>query len=215
MLRLFIDTGNPVSNVALFQGSELLVGKQNTVQQDHGKVINLQIQALFDEQGVAMKALQEVWVVTGPGSYTGLRIAMATAKGISYALGIPLYGISMFNWLQRTVQQTQGLEDFGMMSLARTGEFFVASASSDMTQKLAPSLMMLDDLQILLNNKHKKWFTYQAFPHDFVLDIAECLPAIHVLPSFFDLNSSGFELDVMLAEPLYLKNVHINKINNL
>ena len=52
------------------------------------------IDRLFEEENLNLKSLKAVAVSKGPGSYTGLRIGLSTAKGIAYAMGIPLIGVT-------------------------------------------------------------------------------------------------------------------------
>lgn len=216
MLRLFIDTGNPVSNLALFHENKLLGSKQNELQQDHGKTINPLLDDLCKKSGVTFHQLHAVWVVTGPGSYTGLRIAMATAKGIAYALHIPLFGLSMFDWLASAVKNRFAIQEFGMLSIARAGEYFVSIQSDLPTLQLQPCLMLEKDLTELMQKHALPWFSYQNLAHDFVLEVNTVIPELtHLTDLFFAENQNSFALDLMLSEPLYLKNVHINKINNL
>jgi len=89
-LILCIDTAQTEAGIYLGENGRMLDFSANSLQQDHASWIHVAIQDLFERQGKKLKDLSAVAVVEGPGSYTGLRVGMATAKGLCYALGIPL-----------------------------------------------------------------------------------------------------------------------------
>jgi tRNA threonylcarbamoyl adenosine modification protein YeaZ len=60
----------------------------------HGETLLPSIAALLDRRGIARNALAAIVVGTGPGAFTGLRVGIATAKGLAHALGLPIIGIS-------------------------------------------------------------------------------------------------------------------------
>jgi tRNA threonylcarbamoyladenosine biosynthesis protein TsaB len=88
-LLLLIDTALENASVALSENSRLLSVKTNSTQNDHAAWIHTAISGLFKETGRQLTNLSAVAVTSGPGSYTGLRVGMATAKGLCYALNIP------------------------------------------------------------------------------------------------------------------------------
>lgn len=91
---LHLETATKVCSVALSKDGELVALKE--ILEDgfsHGENLTLLIQQALDEEGISMKDLSAVSVASGPGSYTGLRIGVSTAKGICYALDLPLLAI--------------------------------------------------------------------------------------------------------------------------
>ncbi len=60
----------------------------------HGETLLPSIERLLDERSIPRTRLGGVVVGTGPGAFTGLRVGIATAKGIAHGLGIPLIGVS-------------------------------------------------------------------------------------------------------------------------
>src|SRR5690606_40344996 len=90
---LHIETSTSVCSVALSRGVVLLGCIDETIENAHASRLTLNINRLLREQGVPFQDLDAVSVAKGPGSYTGLRIAVSTAKGLCYALDIPLLGI--------------------------------------------------------------------------------------------------------------------------
>jgi tRNA threonylcarbamoyladenosine biosynthesis protein TsaB len=98
---LGIDTSTMTGGAALLKGEELVGESILNIRTTHSERL---IPALDELLGHARVQLQDVGlisVVTGPGSFTGLRIGLATAKGFGYALGIPLVGVTTleaFGW---------------------------------------------------------------------------------------------------------------------
>ena len=91
---LHIETSTKVCSVVLSKDGEILVVKE--LQEEgysHGENLTLFIQEALSEGGISASALDAVSVASGPGSYTGLRIGAATAKGICFAKNIPLIAI--------------------------------------------------------------------------------------------------------------------------
>lgn len=91
---LHLETATKVCSVALSKDGELVALKE--ILEDgysHGENLTLLIQQALDDEGISMKDLSAVSVASGPGSYTGLRIGVSTAKGICYALDLPLLAI--------------------------------------------------------------------------------------------------------------------------
>lgn len=91
---LHIETATKVCSVALSENGAL-VGL-NEIEEDgyaHGEKLTILIQELLKEKGLTTHDLHAVSVSSGPGSYTGLRIGVSAAKGICYAMQIPLIAI--------------------------------------------------------------------------------------------------------------------------
>lgn len=92
---LHIETATKVCSVALSVDGEL---KQLQELKDdgyaHGEQLTILIQQVLDLQGITSRMLSAVSVSAGPGSYTGLRIGVSTAKGLCYVLGIPLVAVN-------------------------------------------------------------------------------------------------------------------------
>ena len=92
-LLLCIDTSTTHASVALAKDAVVLGIKTNQNQKDHGSFLQPAIKELLQENGGALTDLQAIAVTSGPGSYTGLRVGFASAKGLCYALGLPLITI--------------------------------------------------------------------------------------------------------------------------
>lgn len=101
---LSIETATNVCSVALHQNAELLGHQELFVEKSHSRLLTVVIDELISHCGMSLKDLDAIAVSEGPGSYTGLRIGVSTAKGLCYSLGIPLLGVSTLEALLRSVQ---------------------------------------------------------------------------------------------------------------
>lgn len=104
-LILCIETGTDVCSVALSKKGALLSLRESSLEHTHGENLALFVEEMFSESGVEMDELDAVAVGMGPGSYTGLRIGVSLAKGIAYALGIPLIAIGSLESMVRCAIQ--------------------------------------------------------------------------------------------------------------
>ena len=90
---LLIETATPVCSVALAREDEILMELHSDEPNAHSSQLSPFIGQLFDRCGLAPAQLDAVCVSSGPGSYTGLRIGVSTAKGMCYALDRPLLAV--------------------------------------------------------------------------------------------------------------------------
>jgi tRNA threonylcarbamoyladenosine biosynthesis protein TsaB len=93
-LIIHIESSGPVCSVALSRDTEIIAYRECADDRSHGYMLAPFIDEMLKEQEVVPSKLNAVTVSKGPGSYTGLRIGVSTAKGMSWALDIPLIGIN-------------------------------------------------------------------------------------------------------------------------
>lgn len=98
-LILSIETGTDICSVALANDGELMALRESDEGRDHAKKVALFVDELLRETGVQPSDLDAIAVGKGPGSYTGLRIGVSFAKGMCYALDIPLIAIGSLDAL--------------------------------------------------------------------------------------------------------------------
>ena len=107
---LHLETSTKVCSVALSKEGKL-VQKMETSEDGyvHGEKLTLFIQEVLAKEGISPKFLKAISVASGPGSYTGLRIGVSSAKGLCYALGIPLISVDTLQVLAKQVVIENGL----------------------------------------------------------------------------------------------------------
>jgi tRNA threonylcarbamoyladenosine biosynthesis protein TsaB len=92
---LAINTSTPQFSIAVVKGSGSLLAEQVIAAKSKNfRAFMPALSSLLEHSGVEFKDLEAVAVAIGPGSFTGLRVGLATAKGICQGLGIPVIGIS-------------------------------------------------------------------------------------------------------------------------
>lgn len=91
---LHIETATDVCSVVLANDRKVIAHRESAADRSHASVLAVFIDEVMKEAGVSFKDLLAVAVSKGPGSYTGLRIGVSTAKGICYAMNIPLIAVN-------------------------------------------------------------------------------------------------------------------------
>ena len=92
---LHLETSTKVCSVALScDGKQLAIKEDLSNEYSHAENLTSYIQDVLNQSKISLKELSAVSVASGPGSYTGLRIGVSTAKGLCYALDIPLIAVS-------------------------------------------------------------------------------------------------------------------------
>ncbi len=104
-LILSIETGTDVCSVALANDGELLALRESDEGRDHAKKVAMFVDELLRETGVQPADLDAIAVGKGPGSYTGLRIGVSFAKGMCYALDIPLIAVGSLDALTEVARE--------------------------------------------------------------------------------------------------------------
>lgn len=103
MLILAIDTSTNIGTVAIYDNKKGVVGEITlNVKQNHSAITMTTIDTLFNLTGIDKKEIDKIAVSTGPGSFTGIRIGVALAKGLAYALKKPIAGINELDLLANT-----------------------------------------------------------------------------------------------------------------
>lgn len=120
--------------MALSNDAVLLAEKCGTQEYDHASHLAVFIKNMFDDAGVLIKKLSAVSVSAGPGSYTGLRIGVSTAKGICHAFHIPLIAVSGLQAMVYNAMQTYNTDFFCPMMDAKRMEVYSAVYDNHVTE---------------------------------------------------------------------------------
>ena len=107
---LNIETATKNCSVALAKGGKTIVCKEIAEEgYSHAERLHVFIEAIIKEAGITLNDLSAIAVSQGPGSYTGLRIGVSAAKGLCYALDIPLIAVDTLQALASQVTISSGL----------------------------------------------------------------------------------------------------------
>jgi len=126
MKILSIDTTSVAGSVALSEGEALIAQEQQGASGTHSEKLIASIDHLLEVAAWDRTDIEGIAVAVGPGSFTGLRIGLATAKGLAMALGLPLAGASS---LQSLALNGRGFEGVVVPLIdARRGEIYASAA---------------------------------------------------------------------------------------
>jgi len=151
MRLLALDTATPATTVALALDDENLLTRRHEPRPGErpGHVSELLPLALelLDEAGIGFDRLDRIAVGIGPGTFTGLRIGVATARALAHAHGLPLVGVSTLQALAAGAEADAAPVRLAVLD-ARRGEAFAAAWSADPAAEplLAPAALAPDAL---------------------------------------------------------------------
>ena len=210
---LHINTALETAYTAISQNNTLLCSRENNIQNQHASFLHLAIQDLCKEIGISISAIDAVSLVNGPGSYTGLRVGLATAKGICYAMDKPLVSFSTLEWLSKSFENEQ-VDLICPLIDARRMEVFTALFTPDMVQVMEKQAKIIDELSFAEELTNKKIvFTGNAvakLPENiknhpnavFSNQTAGLKEQIELAENAFKLNQFT---DILFSEPIYAK----------
>jgi tRNA threonylcarbamoyladenosine biosynthesis protein TsaB len=146
---LSIDTALPLASVALAHHGTLLTDRISEMQKEHAAFLHPAIESMLKETNISIHELDAVAVSIGPGSYTGLRVGLASAKGLCFALNKPLIALCTLETMAFQTQMNHANPSkeilFCPMIDARRMEVFTALYRPDLTYLLQPHAHILDE----------------------------------------------------------------------
>src|SRR5689334_19034122 len=110
-LILSLESSTTSCSVALHQDGKILVSRESRDAYSAASLLTVMVQECMDEAGIKAGNIEAVAVSSGPGSYTGLRIGVATAKGFCYSRNIPLIAINSLVLLASQVRDRAQTDD--------------------------------------------------------------------------------------------------------
>lgn len=216
-LILQIDTATEKAHVSLARDGRVLQQLRSDSQKDHASFLQPAIGQLAKEEGVTLNDIDAVSVTMGPGSYTGLRVGMASAKGLCYVLNKPLIALNTLEVIALSTIQAAGAQDavtlFCPMIDARRMEVFTALYDSSRQLLLEPCAMILDNTSfnkelekgpvLFSGNGSAKFRTVCDHPNARFYDVGVTAEAMATL-SLEQFSAQRFA-SLAYTEPLYIK----------
>jgi tRNA threonylcarbamoyladenosine biosynthesis protein TsaB len=217
---LRIETATKTCSVALHQEKAFLGVQEVHLEKSHSSLLQVMIADLLRQCGVNKKQLSAIAVSKGPGSYTGLRIGVSAAKGLCFALDIPLIAVETLEAMAWGVHQYT-TENTGLCPMidARRMEVYCQLWNENVDLVLPTSAVIVDEEAFQKHlSKHPILF--------FGDGASKCIPILgkapharflhHVHPSATWIGALAFEKytrkafeDVAYFEPYYLKDFRI------
>ena len=220
---LCIETSTAVCSVALVENGNVIALRESLDGQNHAEKITIFIDEIMKETNVVYKDLDAIAVSMGPGSYTGLRIGVSTAKGFCYALEKPLIAVDTlaamahgFISSQLSAISYQPTAILCPMIDARRMEVYTAFFNEKLERTSETEALVIDENSFmeLKQNNHLYLFGDGAdklatlFENDKNITVVEkfhCSAAYMATLAEEAFKNKDF-VDVAYFEPFYLKN---------
>lgn len=216
-LIINIDSTSETAIVNIADNGAVLFEETNAEQNNHAAFLQPAIEVLIQKAGIDLHAIDAISVSHGPGSYTGLRVGMATAKGLCYALGKPLITVSQLEVLTKDIIDNAGIFEENVLYCpmidARRMEVFTALYDKYLSEALSPLALILDEnsfYKFLLKNKvvffgsgADKW--QQLCKDENALFTSTVNKGLALSRLAFEKFQKNELADLAYAEPLYIK----------
>ncbi len=216
---LHIDTSTDIGSVAVSHNGKLIHSISGVAARNHAGTVNAMISDCLACADITLSDLSAVVVCAGPGSYTGLRIAMATAKGICYALDKPLILNNKLTLLalQHCNNENDDMSDSVVaMLVAREKEYFMSIYNINQictqdpihtTESEALELLKkCQKIHIISDLPEEEFHKMNVVPHVLSADIT--IDYIFWAAYAFERFTCQDFVNIPAASPFYLKQVY-------
>ena len=222
---LHIDTAGEKAMIAFTKNGVVLASKENTTPNLHAAFVQSTIHELATIANCTLSNIDAIVVTMGPGSYTGLRVGLSSAKGIAYTLQKPLIGLSTLALLANAASKTALYKSLGdqvqlfTMIDAKRMEVFGAVFNQALEITLPEQAILLDEAFIekmvqdgpvvCIGSGASKVKELTTHPNVYMSDLSyNLMDFIELAESKF--SNKSFE-DVAYASPAYLKEYYFKK----
>ncbi|RNC67156.1 tRNA (adenosine(37)-N6)-threonylcarbamoyltransferase complex dimerization subunit type 1 TsaB [Proteiniphilum sp. X52] len=212
---LTIETSTPVCSCALSRDGEILVNKENYEGRSHASLVGLFVHEIMEYARERDIHLDAIAVSSGPGSYTGLRIGVSEAKGLSYGLDIPMIAIPTA-CIMASMMRGKADEDTLLCPMidARRMEVYatffdrslnmIRETSADIVKEESYSDLLEKQKVLFFGNGAEKCRTLITHPNALFFDDIHPLASAMVPLAEKAFTDKTF-VDVAYFEPFYLK----------
>ena len=217
---LALETSTTACSVALAEDDELIAQREINEGYSHSENITVFIEEVLKEGGLEPSSLDAIAVSSGPGSYTGLRIGVSTAKGLCYGLDKPLIAVDTLKsmvagFLKKKINQSASHPIYLVPMIdARRMEVYCAAYDQVLNERMPVRAEIVDQNSFadLLNSSPVYFFgdgamkCVNVIQHQHAVFDGSFFPSAEYLIPFANekFKQQKFE-DVALFEPFYLK----------
>ena len=220
-LLLHIDTSLSVASVCLSNDKDSIALSVNEHQQGHAAWLHQAIDEMIKKSGHTIKNLEAVAVSSGPGSYTGLRVGLSSAKGLCYSMSIPLIAITTTELMASAV--TNEAEDLICPVIdARRMEVYSAVYDKILNEIKTPHSLIVEETSFAeFLDTHKILFCGDGckklqpiIRHENVTYSNTVANATHLAQLAFNRFEKKDFADLAYTEPLYIKEFYSSPQKN-
>ena len=217
-LILNIDTSEQIATVSIAENGLIFALQKNETQNKHAAFLHTAIKSLLDN--LPNQKINAVAVVAGPGSYTGLRVGMSAAKGLCYALNLPLITINSLAMIAHAAVKHSTEKDAYLCPMidARSMEVFTALYSPSLKEIIAPKAEIISEgfLNYIMKFANNVIFMgtgaikiSKIFPNSkyHITDPTENFPSSMAMLSYSNFYERKFA-SLALSEPFYIKDFY-------
>jgi tRNA threonylcarbamoyladenosine biosynthesis protein TsaB len=226
-LILNIDTATETAHVSISKDGIVLQDAINAEQKDHAAFVQPSIKNILQNAGIPIADIDAIAVTAGPGSYTGIRVGMASAKGLCYALGKPLIAINTLECMAMAailkLSTTLNYEKKLLCPMidARRMEVFTAIYGYSLNPVLDPCALVLENTTfdkyldenpiVFFGNGSRKWKDICTHYNADFQDVSINSAAMSSL-SFIKYSNKSLDFaDIAYTEPFYIKEFYSAK----
>ena len=209
---LLIETSTALCSVALAQDGKITSYRESSAPKAHASLTAVFIQEMLTEHGLTLADCDAICVSKGPGSYTGLRVGVSTAKGLCFGSGKPLLAVGTLDTLVAQADEIGGIKYIIPMIDARRMEVYTAVFENGV-QITETSPMIIDETSfaeyleqgpcLFIGDGAGKCADVIKHPN---AQFCQCWPKASAMlePAMAAYKEKRFE-DVAYFEPFYLK----------
>ena len=146
-----MDTAGNACSAALWRDGRVVAGRFERLRRGHAERLVPMIEAVMAEGAMAYADLDSLAVTLGPGGFTGVRIGLATARGLALACGRPLIGVSSFRVLAYTAKAEAPPDGSLAVAIdAKRDDLYVQAFAADLQPRSEPASVLPQDLADIL-----------------------------------------------------------------
>jgi tRNA threonylcarbamoyladenosine biosynthesis protein TsaB len=149
-LILNIDTATDIASVCISDNGYSIAYSENNQQKEHASFVHAAINSILKEAGKELAQIDAFAVTSGPGSYTGLRVGLANAKGFCFALNKPLITVNTLQVMAKAamMENSPAINNINMLYCpmidARRMEVYTAIYNRAMETQLKPTAVVIE-----------------------------------------------------------------------
>jgi tRNA threonylcarbamoyladenosine biosynthesis protein TsaB len=151
MIILAIDTAGVDCSAALYDAGagRLIASRTEAIGKGHAELLPSMVDEVFKQADKSPKDIGLIGVTIGPGSFTGIRVGVAAARGFGLALSVPVIGVTTLEVLASMARATAPQKPILAAMDAKRGEIYTQLFDADGSAATEPQALSLEDAHLL------------------------------------------------------------------